>query len=270
MKRTLAATLVAGLLAAAGYAQDPAAEKPKVDAPAAAPAPELKDLKQKVSYLIGQSIASNLKTQGTEFEFDTLVRGIRDGIQGTSALTKTQTDEVTASFRQQAITKQRAAQAKATLDRMAPADRAAADKNRKDGEAFLAANAKKEGVVALPSGLQYKVIKDGTGPVPKSSDTITAHYRGTLTDGTEFESSYKSGKPITIPVGDVIPGWTEALQLMKVGSKWQLYIPSDIAYGVNPRPGGSIKPNDALVFDIELLKIERPADLGLPGDGPRL
>ena len=256
MTRTLATSLAAGLIAAAALAQDPAAGT-KADAPAApAAGPELKDLKQKVSYLIGQSIATNLKSQGTEVDLDTIFRGIRDGMAGTSSLTKAQTDEVTASFRQQAQAKDRAAKAKAAQDRMSPADRAAADKSRKDSEAFLAANAKKEGVVTLPSGLQYKVLKAGTGPIPKSTDQIKAHYRGTLIDGTEFDSSYKRGEPLSIGVTDVIAGWTEALQLMKVGSKWQLYIPSDIAYGVSPRPGGAIKPNDALIFDMELLGIE--------------
>jgi FKBP-type peptidyl-prolyl cis-trans isomerase len=129
------------------------------------------------------------------------------------------------------------------------------DKNMKEGEAFLAENKKKEGVVTLPSGLQYKVITAGTGKKPKATDTVTTQYRGTLIDGTEFDSSYKRGQPTTFPVAGVITGWTEALQLMPVGSKWQLFIPSNLAYG--PRGAGHlIGPNATLVFEVELLSIE--------------
>jgi FKBP-type peptidyl-prolyl cis-trans isomerase FklB len=130
-----------------------------------------------------------------------------------------------------------------------------ADKNQKEGEVFLAENKKKKGVVTLPSGLQYHVITAGTGKIPKATDTVTTHYRGTLIDGTEFDSSYKRGEPASFPVNGVIKGWTEALQLMKVGSKWQLFIPSNLAYG--PQGAGQvIGPSATLIFEIELLSIK--------------
>ncbi len=130
-----------------------------------------------------------------------------------------------------------------------------AEKNKNEGERFLAENKEKEGVTTLPSGLQYKVIKAGNGSSPKASDTVTTHYRGALIDGTEFDSSHKRGEPTSFPVGGVISGWTEALKLMKVGAKWQLFVPSDLAYG--PRGAGqNIGPNATLIFEVELLSIE--------------
>jgi FKBP-type peptidyl-prolyl cis-trans isomerase FklB len=135
---------------------------------------------------------------------------------------------------------------------------AVAKKNLDAGQAFLEANKKKEGVVTLPSGLQYKVVTEGKGKQPKSTDTVVAHYRGTLINGTEFDSSYQRNEPATFPVGGVIKGWQEALPLMKEGAKWQVYIPSDLAYG--PRgAGGDIGPNEVLIFDIELLSVKEAA-----------
>ena len=128
--------------------------------------------------------------------------------------------------------------------------------NKTEGEAFLAANKAKEGVVTLPSGLQYKILTAGTGPKPTASDSVVCNYRGTLIDGTEFDSSYKRGKPVTFGVGQVIKGWTEALQLMPVGSKWQLFIPSSLAYGEGGEPRGGIGPNATLIFEVELLSIQ--------------
>jgi FKBP-type peptidyl-prolyl cis-trans isomerase len=130
-----------------------------------------------------------------------------------------------------------------------------ADKNKTEGAAFLAANKSKPGVVTLPSGLQYKILKEGTGPKPTASDTVACNYRGTLINGTEFDSSYKTGQPATFPVSGVIKGWTEALQLMPVGSKWQLFIPSDLAYG-NRGAGADIGPDTTLIFEVELLSIQ--------------
>jgi len=132
-------------------------------------------------------------------------------------------------------------------------------KTLKAGEDFLAANAKKEGVKTLSSGLQYKVLKEGKGKSPKLTDKVTTNYRGTLLDGTEFDSSYKSGKPVEFPVGGVIKGWTEAVQLMHVGDKWQLFIPSNLAYGADGYPGTPIGPNETLIFEIELLGINLDA-----------
>jgi FKBP-type peptidyl-prolyl cis-trans isomerase len=144
---------------------------------------------------------------------------------------------------------------KTHTERMQAEQKAAADKNLADGEAFLKENATKEGVVTTESGLQYKIVTAGDGPKPGAGDVVKVHYRGTLLDGTEFDSSYKRGEPVTFPVGGVIPGWVEALQLMPVGSKWELYIPSGLAYG----PGGAgnqIGPNSTLKFEVELLSIE--------------
>jgi FKBP-type peptidyl-prolyl cis-trans isomerase FklB len=129
------------------------------------------------------------------------------------------------------------------------------ERNLKNGRDFLAANGTKPGVVVLPNGLQYKVLKKGTGAKPKSTDKVMVHYHGTLVDGTVFDSSVERNQPIELTVSHVIPGWIEALQLMSVGSKWMLYIPSELAYGADPRPGGSIEPNSALIFEVELLSI---------------
>ena len=132
----------------------------------------------------------------------------------------------------------------------------AAEKNKKDGEAFLAENKKKEGVVTTASGLQYKILKKGDGRIPKPDELVTAHYKGTLIDGTEFDSSFKRNKPAQCPVGGVIKGWQEALPLMPVGSKWQLFIPSELAYGERGAGRGSIGPNATLIFDVELISID--------------
>jgi FKBP-type peptidyl-prolyl cis-trans isomerase len=132
---------------------------------------------------------------------------------------------------------------------------AAGEANKKDGDAFLAANKGKEGVVTLPSGLQYKILTAGKGPKPTADDSVVCNYRGTLINGTEFDSSYKRGEPATFPVGGVIKGWTEALQLMPVGSKWQLFVPSDLAYGERG-PSPEIGPNSTLIFEVELLSIQ--------------
>ncbi len=131
----------------------------------------------------------------------------------------------------------------------------AAETNKKEGEAFLAANKTKPGVVTTPSGLQYKILKEGTGPKPTAADKVVCNYKGTLINGTEFDSSYKRGQPATFPVGQVIKGWTEALQLMPVGSKWQLFIPADLAYGERGA-GNDIGPDSTLIFEVELLSIE--------------
>jgi FKBP-type peptidyl-prolyl cis-trans isomerase FklB len=143
----------------------------------------------------------------------------------------------------------------------------AAEKNKKDGAAFLAENKKKEGVVTLPSGLQYKIITQGTGNTPKATDTVTVNYRGSLVDGTEFDSSYKRGQPATFPVNGVIKGWTEALQLMKEGAKWQLFIPSDLAYG-EKGAGNVIGPNATLIFDVELISAKEASQESPEGHNP--
>jgi FKBP-type peptidyl-prolyl cis-trans isomerase FklB len=210
----------------------------------AAEAPELKGDKEKLSYSIGMEIGGNLKTQSVEVDPDLLAKGVKDSYGGGKTL-------LTVDEARLAITTFQ----KALMAKKAETMRILAEKNKADGEKFLAENAKKEGVKALPSGLQYKEIAPGTGKSPKSTDTVTTHYKGTLIDGTEFDSSYKRGEPATFPVSGVIPGWTEALQLMKEGAKWQLFVPSDLAYG-EQGAGREIGPNATLIFEVELISVK--------------
>ncbi|MBP1724297.1 MAG: FKBP-type peptidyl-prolyl cis-trans isomerase [Deltaproteobacteria bacterium] len=206
--------------------------------------PSLKDQKEKISYIIGMDIGMNFKKQSVDIDPDLVARGIKDGVSGAKPLLSEQeAREVMASFEKEMRAKQEAAQ------------KVAGEKNKKQGEAFLAENKKKEGVKTLPSGLQYKVIKAGTGKKPAATDTVTTHYKGTLIDGTEFDSSYKRGKPATFPVGGVIPGWTEALQLMEEGAKWQLFIPPNLAYAERGA-GQVIGPHTTLIFEVELISIQ--------------
>lgn len=207
----------------------------------------LKTQKDKVSYSIGLDIGKNLKKQSIDIDPDLLARGLKDAMtEGKTLLTEEEVRTVMTAFQQEM-------QAKA-----AARVKELGDKNMKEGETFLAENKKKEGVVTLPSGLQYKVVTAGNGKKPKSSDTVTTHYRGTLIDGSEFDSSYKRGQPASFPVTGVIAGWTEALQLMPAGSKWQLFVPASLAYG--PRGAGQmIGPNATLIFEVELLSIQEEA-----------
>ena len=200
----------------------------------------LKNQKEKVSYIIGMDIGGNLKRQSVDVDPNILAKGVKDALAGGKPLlTEQEIQETMAAFQKEMMARQSEV----------------AKKNKAEGEAFLAANKKKEWVKALQSGLQYKVIKVGTGKKPKLSDTVTAHYRGTLIDGTEFDSSYKRGQPVSFPVSGVIPGWTEALQLMGEGAKWQLFIPSNLAYG-EKGAGRDIGPNATLIFEIEVVSIQ--------------
>ena len=193
----------------------------------------LKNQKEKVSYIIGMDIGGNLKKQSIDIDPNILAKGIQDALGGAkSLLTDQEMQETMVAFQKELM-----------------------EKHKKQGEDFLAENKKKEGVKTLPSGLQYKVIKAGTGKKPKLDDTVTANYRGTLIDGMEFDSSYKRGQPATFRVSGVIPGWTEALQLMEEGAKWQLYVPSNLAYGQRGA-GKVIGPDTALIFEIELVSIQ--------------
>jgi len=206
--------------------------------------PALKTQKDKVSYIIGTDIGKNLKKQSIDVNPDLLFKGIKDAFAGDKfLLTDQEIQEVMGAFQQEMIAKQTEKMSKA------------AAANKKEGEAFLEANKKKDSVVTLPSGLQYKVIVEGTGKMPTATDTVTTHYRGTLIDGTEFDNSYKRGEPATFPVSGVIAGWTEALQHMKAGSKWKLYIPSNLAYG-DRGAGQLIGPGATLLFDIELISVK--------------
>lgn len=198
---------------------------------------------EKVSYSFGVDLGKRIG-ENTELDVAAFSAGVSDGIEG---------GELQMSEEDMMATLQ-GYQQKKMAEMQAEAEQEATE-NQQASEAFLAANAEKDGVVVLDSGLQYKVLEAGEGAKPTADDTVEVHYRGTLIDGTEFDSSYARGESITFPVGGVIAGWTEALQLMPVGSKWELYIPSDLAYG----PGGTqgmIGPNQALVFEVELLGIE--------------
>jgi FKBP-type peptidyl-prolyl cis-trans isomerase FklB len=217
--------------------------------------PQLKDQKDKVSYSIGMNIGFNLSRQKVDINPDILAAGLKDAIAGKPQLTQDQVKDVMAQFEKDMEQKQKQA----------------GEKNKTDGAKFLEENKKKQGVKTTASGLQYKVMKDGTGAQPKPTDMVTVNYRGTLIDGTEFDSSYKRGQPATFPVNGVIKGWTEALQLMKVGSKYQVFVPSNLAYGersVSPDLG----PNATLIFDVELLDAKpapTPGPQGSPGAAPQ-
>jgi FKBP-type peptidyl-prolyl cis-trans isomerase len=217
-------------------------------AKSAEPASPFKTRKEKFSYALGMNIGNglgqNLKKQNVEFDPALVADGLKATLAGSKTLLTT--DEAQAVLKEVQTEVQKENQAKM---------KEAADKNKTDGEAFLAANKDKEGVVTLPSGLQYKILTEGTGPKPTASDTVICNYRGTLVDGKEFDSSYKRGQPATFPVSGVIKGWTEALQLMPVGSKWQLFVPPSLAYG-EQGVGNDIMPNSTLIFEVELTGIQ--------------
>ncbi len=199
-------------------------------------------MEQKAAYTIGSNFIQSLKLQGIELDIDSVVQGVRDGSSGNLALSQDEMKQALDAYKAKLIKEQEQTQ------------QAAPGKNVELGQAFLAENKTKDGVTTLTSGLQYKVITTGTGATPKATDKVTTHYRGTLIDGTEFDSSYSRNKPTSFPVNGVIAGWTEALQLMHVGDKWQLFIPANLAYG-NRAVGNIIKPNSTLIFEIELLKV---------------
>jgi FKBP-type peptidyl-prolyl cis-trans isomerase len=205
----------------------------------------LKSQKDKLSYDIGVDLGRNFKRDGIDIDPDIVARGVKDVLSGGKLLmTEDEMRAVAMTFRAEM-------QKKLTQD----GDMLAKD-NKKAGDAFLAENKGKEGVVTLPSGLQYKIIKAGNGVKPALTNMVECQYRGTLINGTEFDSSYTRGTPATFKVSGVIPGWTEALQLMPVGSKWQLFVPSELAYGVRGAGSGEIGPNATLIFEVELLSIK--------------
>jgi FKBP-type peptidyl-prolyl cis-trans isomerase FklB len=210
----------------------------------AADAPELKGDKEKLSYSIGMDIGANLKRGSVEVDPDMLAKGLKDSYGGgKTLLTEEEARQAIMAFQ------------KIMTEKKAETMRKLGEKNKAEGEKFLAENAKKEGVKTLPSGLQYKEIAPGTGKSPKTTDMVTTHYKGTLIDGTEFDSSYKRGQPATFQVSGVIPGWTEALQMMKEGARWQLFVPSNLAYG-EQGSGREIGPNATLIFEVELVSVK--------------
>jgi FKBP-type peptidyl-prolyl cis-trans isomerase FklB len=201
-------------------------------------------IEARTSYALGLNIGKGFKNQGLEINTDVFLQGLNDGLNEAAPLL---TDEEMRS----AMETLRADLEKKHKARL----KASAEKNLAASETFFAANKKEKGVMTLPSGLQYKVEKAGTGKSPAKDDSVTVHYRGTLLSGQVFDSSYKRGEPATFQVDQVIPGWTEALQLMKEGAKWRLFIPPDLAYGERGNP--AIPPNSALIFDVELLKVDQ-------------
>jgi FKBP-type peptidyl-prolyl cis-trans isomerase FklB len=208
---------------------------------------ELKTEKEKVSHILGNQIGTNFKRNGIEVDTAVFLQAVEAALKGEkSSISQEETQKIMTAYQ------------KTIQDKMAEKAKAAGDKNSKEGKAFLEENKKKPGIVTLPSGLQYKVEKEGSGALPKSTDTVKVHYRGTLLDGTEFDSSYARNEPAEFGVTQVIKGWTEALQLMKPGAKWKLYIPSELAYGANGA-GGDIGPNSTLQFDVELIEIKAAA-----------
>ncbi len=286
-KLTLTAVnlLAAGtILIANAQAQTPAANTQQAPAAKAAPAPAtggqkapaskagptakpktqpvltLKTQKDKASYAVGLNVGRNLgaqlQQQSVDVDQTILLRGVKDALAGGKTLLTD--DEVKAALTQLQTEVRTRQQEKMKVEQEKM--KAVAEGNKKEGTEFLEANKTKEGVVALPSGLQYKILTEGAGPKPAATDTVSCNYRGTLLNGTEFDSSYKRGQPTSFPVTGVIKGWTEALQLMPVGSKWQLFIPSDLAYGdrgADPRSG--IGPGATLIFEVELLSIQDKA-----------
>jgi FKBP-type peptidyl-prolyl cis-trans isomerase FklB len=213
--------------------------------PAKKPTPlVLKTPKDRTSYAIGMNLGKGLQKDAVDVDMNILVQGLKDGLAGgNTLLTDSEARATMIAIQNSVRQKQQAKMQEAGAG------------NLKEGAAFLAANKTKPGVVALPSGLQYKILKEGSGPKPSADDSVVCNYRGTLLDNTEFDSSYKRGQPATFPLNRVIKGWTEALQLMPVGSKWQLFVPPDLAYGSNGA-GNTIGPNATLVFEVELVSIQ--------------
>ena len=230
MRHRLKITLIVLLLAAFVQAQTKQAQ--------------LNTPRKKASYCIGLDVGRNFKQQSIDIDPDVLLKGLKDALSGAKPmLSDSEIEQVMQKFQTEMMAKQEESGKKE------------AETNKVRGQAFCNENKKREGVVTLPSGLQYKILKEGTGPKPKKENSVVCHYRGTLVDGKEFDSSYKRGEPITFEVSKVIPGWTEALQLMPVGSKWQLVIPSNLGYG-DRGAGGDIGPGATLIFEVELIAIK--------------
>jgi FKBP-type peptidyl-prolyl cis-trans isomerase FklB len=214
--------------------------------------PTLKTAKEKLSYTAGVSVARNLTEQGLELDGDAVARGLKDVLSRQQLL-----------MAEDALRETMNAYQEEQKQKQAEAVKKVAESNRQAGEAFLAENAKDEGVVSLPSGLQYKILQPGQGKRPTDTDTIECHYRGLRIDGKEFQSSHARGQPATVAVAAVIPGWKEALKLMPVGSKWKLFVPPQLAYGERGVPGktaaSTVGPNEPLIFEVELLAIKSSA-----------
>ncbi len=232
---------------AAGALKAPAAKTGPAAKPRTQSVLTLKTQKDKVSYALGMNLGTNLQKQSVEVDPTIVLRGLKDALAGGKML-ETE-DEARAALTQLQTEVRNKQQEKMKV---------AGETNKKESVELLAANKTKEGVVTLPSGLQYKIMTEGTGPKPAATDTVVCNYRGTLLSGAEFDSSYKRGQPASFPVNGVIKGWTEALQLMPVGSKWQLFVPSELGYG-DRGAGADIGPGATLIFEVELLSIQDKA-----------
>jgi len=232
MRKLFAALICVGFFVGAAKAEDK---------------PALKDTNDRISYSIGYQIGGDLKRQGVEIDPELMVKGVQDALGDKEPImTLEEMQQELVTLKQKMIAAQQEEQKKAAAENLAK------------GEAFLAENAKKEGVKTLPSGLQYKVLKEGEGTPPKATDTVTVQYRGTLIDGTEFDSSYSRGQPATFPLNRVIKGWTEGVQLMKPGAKYEFFIPPNLAYG-SRGAGPKIGPESTLIFEVELISVgEKP------------
>ncbi|HEY9187273.1 MAG TPA: FKBP-type peptidyl-prolyl cis-trans isomerase [Bacteroidota bacterium] len=240
MKKTIL-ILISILLVSIVYAQKKA---PKSTKPTETPKYEFKTMMDSVSYTFGVNIGKSIQRDKIDITLDLFFKGIKDQLNNSTILLSDQ---------QMASLMQRFQQF--MMERQQQMQKELADKNLKDAEKFLEENKKKEGIITTASGLQYKIITKGNGKIPTAQDTVVAHYRGTLIDGTEFDNSFKRNEPATFPVSGVIKGWQEVLQLMPVGSKWEVYIPPQLAYG-EQGAGQVIPPNAALIFDIELISIK--------------
>ncbi len=229
---------------AAGTQKAPATKTGPAAKPRTQPVLTLKTQKDKVSYALGANLGMNLHKESVEVDPAIVLRGLKDALAAGKMLMTD--DEARAALMQLQAEVRNKQQEKMKV---------AGEMNKKEGAEFLEANKTKEGVVTLPSGLQYKVLTEGTGPKPAATDTVVCNYRGTLISGTEFDSSYKRGQPASFPVNGVIKGWTEALQLMPVGSKWQLFVPAELGYG-DRGAGADIGPGATLIFEVELLSIQ--------------
>nr|HAT8714079.1 hypothetical protein [Legionella jordanis] len=248
MKMRLVAAAVMGLAMTSAIAANDATNSATSATPAsntATSATSLNSDMDKLSYSIGADLGKNFKKQGIDINPAAMAKGLQDGMSGVQLqLTEQQMKDVLNKFQKDLMAKRNAEFSKK------------ADENKSKGEAFLNANKSKEGVVSLPSGLQYKILEKGNGVKPSKDDTVTVEYTGKLIDGQVFDSTERTGKPATFKVSQVIPGWTEALQLMPAGSTWEVYVPADLAYG--PRSvGGPIGPNETLIFKIHLISVKK-------------
>ncbi len=256
MKKLLVSGLALAVIMAAGCKKEEEKKAEEAKPAAEAQSSALQSEEQKVSYSMGVMLGERLKSQGMPLNVDTFALGVRQAFEGDKReMTMDEMQKVVQEFQQKQLAKMEAEQAEQ------------AKKNRAESDKFLADNAKKDGVKTTPSGLQYKVVTEGKGKKPTASDTVKVHYKGTLPNGTEFDSSYSRNEPATFPLGSVIPGWTEGLQLMTEGSKYHFVIPSDLAYGPGGA-GGVIGPNQALVFEVELLSIEKPEAAAAEAEKP--